>query len=772
MKVRRLFILIAAVFLFTAGNAGVFAGGLTSGYVVEYTSSGYTQDDALAYHRIVFVIDVSGSMNTEDPNRIRNELAKMFVDSLYSPRTQVGFVAFNNTITHSHPLTSIASQGARDSIKTEIEQLVTAGWTDIGIGLNYGVHMLVDALSASGNPASQQSSAATHSSIIFLSDGERTNRAAPGRTMEDAWADEQEAIEMAVRYGIPIHAVSISVGGFDLTYMNNIANDTGGNWYEINRVSELPDLFERIFADITGITPVRHIITGTGSQQNIDILIPHHHTTESNIVIWHNRALQDAQIQNIQTQDSGNSVVSYTLPYQSRIGEITHHQSRRFSSIKITNPLADNMEANLHLNLNITANYGAEISLLTINHHNAFPAIETPQNLSLLNVPVEARLYRLNSDIPLTAERYYIGMAAELVATDMRTGRVAVFPMENTGTSFTAIYENISPGYIVLQVNVTSVNYNASSIALPITFTNTPPIIHEPIVPAEVLRRNSYLTLDLNDFAYDADGDILTFEIHREISGEVREGAGGEISGATHEGISEEAYGEMQGAVSGAASDRISLDGSILTIDLRERGSDNFQLHALDGRGGIATHQVIFEVVPWWIYFRMAFLIILIIFFILLSGYVIFSRRLRRIPAAAKPVPLSPSTYRFSDARFEGYFLNTLSGNEIPILHWSASYIENKHTISLGEMFNMLDVEEKLPEAHKIFFEAGNNHTVIFHHATECTITLGNKDVPRGKREVLNFDNKLYIIFEDHSTEIEVRYKRMKRRSSAGTYIR
>ena len=276
MKVGRLFLLTILLLTVFASSMTVFAS----------RAGRYNADDALAYHRIVFLIDISGSMNTEDPYGIRNEISKMLVDSFHSSRTQMGFVAFNNTITHSHPLTSMASQAARDNIKTEMDQLETRGWTDIGIGLNYAVNMLVNAPQA-------QNISHTRSAIIFLSDGERTNNPADGRTMEDASADHQEAIEMAARYGILIHSISISaVGQFDLTSMYDISNATDGNWYEINLMSQLPDLFEELFADLTGITPVRHSITGTGSQQSLEIHIPHYHAIESSIMVWHNGALQ------------------------------------------------------------------------------------------------------------------------------------------------------------------------------------------------------------------------------------------------------------------------------------------------------------------------------------------------------------------------------------------------------------------------------------------------------------------------------------------------
>ena len=118
----------------------------------------------------------------------------------------------------------------------------------------------------------------------------------------------------------------------------------------------------------------------------------------------------------------------------------------------------------------------------------------------------------------------------------------------------------------------------------------------------------------------------------------------------------------------------------------------------------------------------------------------------------------------FSNAVFEGYFLSTLSGNEIPVLNWGASYIDNKKSITLGELFHILDVTEKLPESHKIYIGAGKNGTVLFYHDTDCVITCKGKDIPKKKKEILQYEDKIYITFEDNVTEMELRYKRKRKR--------
>ncbi|MCL1924635.1 MAG: hypothetical protein FWF50_03525, partial [Defluviitaleaceae bacterium] len=251
--------------------------------------------------------------------------------------------------------------------------------------------------------------------------------------------------------------------------------------------------------------------------------------------------------------------------------------------------------------------------------------------------------------------------------------------------------------------------------------TNTPPVFMGNLSDI-FLRSSNPRLVDLNSLFYDADSHSLNFQV---------------------------------------LGENVSQTDDFLMIDLQTIQNLSFTVIATDEIGAYLEQSFNIRVVSFWTYYQTAFLIIGIIFLILLLIYLLFTRRIKGEPGAI--IPVLYNNHLFKDARFEGYFLNTLSGNDIPILNWGAAYIENKNIISLGEMFNMLEVEERLPEAHKIFFEAGNNNTVIFHHMTNCVVSLGKKDIPKGKKEVLKFESKLYIVFEDHSTEIELRYKRVRK---------
>jgi len=666
MKIKRLmiFVMTAIILLSTQANIAVIG---HEEYPVVAT----------VYSRIVFVIDVSDSMVYEDPYGIASILPQMFVDIAVSANTEVGFVAFNNTIAGSHPLASLSSQGMRESIKSGIDRLQVGGGADIGIGLIHALNML------SGIPRVANH---THErlAVVLISAGEQTNNIAVGRTIEESLEDKHEALEMAIRYDIPIHTVSLSaVGNFEHIYMSNIANETGGIGHEINNVSELPEVIEGLFEGITGTAITRHTVAGIGSHQLVNIAIPHNHANESNIKIWHNGNIRGARGDYTDSISTTDAVV---------------HNFSHYASIRITNPATSNIV------VDFVASTGSEISIFVVNHLDVLPIIMTPSSLASLYIPIKAMLFNVNDSAYITDELYYEGLTAQLLVRDIETGEEVIIPLDSTGAGFEGAFANTNPGQQKqFWVNVSGGSYYATSIPIMLSLTNTPPSVNQTAVPSELMRRNNPLNIDLNRFFYDVDGDTLTYRLLGEIP---------EIA---------------------------DLQDNVLTLDVATRGHESLLIQVSDGRGEMMEYYFSFEIVPWWVYFRMNFLVIALIFFILLSAYLFFTRRVR--DAETKPVIILPpaptSSNRFSDAKFEGYFLSTLSGNEIPILNWNANYIENKHKISLGEMFSMLDVEERLPEAHKIFFEAGNNNAVIFYHSTSCVVSIGNRDVPKGKKEVL-----------------------------------
>ena len=121
---------------------------------------------------VMFVMDYSGSMKTNDSQDIARGMVKAFVDTVHSADIRVGFVAYNDRIlTSTSPLTT-QTEEERAKLKELIDQEQYAGNTDIGLGLSYGYELL-------GKPSGRKQV------IVLISDGEADLKGSDtGRTTE------------------------------------------------------------------------------------------------------------------------------------------------------------------------------------------------------------------------------------------------------------------------------------------------------------------------------------------------------------------------------------------------------------------------------------------------------------------------------------------------------------------------------------------------------------------------------------------------------------
>ena len=112
--------------------------------------------------------------------------------------------------------------------------------------------------------------------------------------------------------------------------------------------------------------------------------------------------------------------------------------------------------------------------------------------------------------------------------------------------------------------------------------------------------------------------------------------------------------------------------------------------------------------------------------------------------------------------RLEGYFLATANGEDIPVTNWPLTSLERRKVVSLSELFDRMDIGVKVLEAGRIWLEAGKKETLLVRHDTNCTVVRGRTPVKRRHTEAMEYNEKMYITFEDGVTEIEIRYKAIK----------
>ncbi|WP_058486171.1 vWA domain-containing protein [Defluviitalea phaphyphila] len=646
------------------------------------------------YNSILFLIDCSNSMNYQDEEKLTNEIIKMFIDGCYSEETEIGFVSYSDKVLSSYPLTSIKKIEDRNDIKTQIDKLKRQGSTDIGMALRYGMEMLKEAYKENTRPA-----------IILFSDGETDlTYSKTGRTYEDSKKDEELAFEIAKDINCPIYTIGLSRNGnLNTDYLQKISEETGGKLYKIQNSSELLELFNTLFEDVTKVPVITNgIIEGSGAEQKITLSIPNKYISETNILIQHNKS-----IGKVKTEYSSSDMNLYN--------------SKRYTGIKINDPMTDS------LTLNFYAALGDTIKINVINYANVIPKIEISEKLNNAQIPIKVKLFDLEDKVPVSDNTFYDGLTAELIIQDLQNNTIEVLPMENTGTNFLAIYNNKNPKTYALQVNVRGEDYNEKSTIQEVVFKNNNPEQSKQ-QKINVLKQNKEITFDLNDYFSDIDEDLLTYTIINH-----------------DENLA-----------------KAEIKDNMLILTPIKSGLDSVKLQVSDNRGGIIEANIQLDIMPFWIYYKKPILGVLGIFSILLIIYLIFLKKSRSVEfKLSKALPIRKGI-GFHRVKFEGYFLKTLSGNKIPVLNWNAAYIEDIHFISLGDLFSMLDVNENLREAYKIYFEAGRNGTVIFYHETDCIITFKNQTVPRGKKEILHYDDRLHIIFEDNVTEMELRFKHVK----------
>lgn len=108
---------------------------------------------------IIFVIDCSGSMKTNDVSRMGLSMVQAFVDTVQAEDIRIGYVAYNDSILSYSAPKSIALAEEREALKEEIGAITYSRDTDIGLGVSYACELL----SAEKN---------TRKIMVLISDGE------------------------------------------------------------------------------------------------------------------------------------------------------------------------------------------------------------------------------------------------------------------------------------------------------------------------------------------------------------------------------------------------------------------------------------------------------------------------------------------------------------------------------------------------------------------------------------------------------------------------
>ncbi|BFH13125.1 VWA domain-containing protein [Paenibacillus melissococcoides] len=176
---------------------------------------------------IVLVIDNSGSMEQTDPNQDRYEAAKRMIEEMDRDKRVAVFV-FNDSVDLLQPFVQVKDQAVKDELFAKIDALQpTQGGTDIGLSLSEAMKHIKD---------NQDDSRGTM--VVLLSDG-------------FSEVNTNEALADYKAQHIAVHTIGLSlVEAEGSGLLRRIADETGGQYYDVSKANELSFIFEKIYSSI------------------------------------------------------------------------------------------------------------------------------------------------------------------------------------------------------------------------------------------------------------------------------------------------------------------------------------------------------------------------------------------------------------------------------------------------------------------------------------------------------------------------------------------
>ncbi|MHB8061426.1 MAG: vWA domain-containing protein, partial [Ruminiclostridium sp.] len=172
---------------------------------------------------IVMLVDSSGSMAQSDPSNQRLQAAQMLVDKM-TDENRVSVIAFNQDSQVVQPMIQVNDDKIKQQIKDKIAENLPDGGTDLQRALDFTLKQ-IDETSVSGRAPM----------VILLSDG-------------ISKIDLKDSIAPFIDRNITIHTVGMmieDIKGTDL--LNNISDETGGNYYSVKDPEELTNVFQKIY---------------------------------------------------------------------------------------------------------------------------------------------------------------------------------------------------------------------------------------------------------------------------------------------------------------------------------------------------------------------------------------------------------------------------------------------------------------------------------------------------------------------------------------------
>ncbi len=364
---------------------------------------------------VIFVMDYSGSMKTNDPDGIAKGMVKAFVDTVHSADIRIGFAAYNDRLLSTSPLSPVCTGEERQELKELIDKDDYSGNTDIGLGLRYAYEVI-------GQEEGREKV------VVLITDGETDlTGATTGRQMEDAEQDMEYAVEGCKNEGIPIY--SIAFGDYDgnKEALEQMSLHTGGRMYSVQRPEALIEILYGIFADNMAYS-IEKITDGiyAAGQQDILFKLDEPYADELDVLL-------------ISPQEIGLTEVSYGNR------RIEAQNIKNYAAAKITDINTQAKE----LKIQTETAENQELQVYLITYWDLTPVLNV-ETSSAKNHPLEYQVYFKDKDGGIiedgdfyqkTSYEFFLGRNDSAEKTELSAGIqngivCGEVTLENSGTYF------------------------------------------------------------------------------------------------------------------------------------------------------------------------------------------------------------------------------------------------------------------------------------------------------------------------------------------------
>ena len=145
---------------------------------------------------VIFVMDYSGSMKSNDSEHIAQAMVKAFIDTVHSADIRIGFVSYNDRILSSASPVEVQTVEQRERLKQLIDGVGYSGNTDIGLGLRYAEELI-------GQEKERKKA------IVLISDGESDLQGSEtGRSLQNSEMDIDYVLDQCREQNIPIYTIA------------------------------------------------------------------------------------------------------------------------------------------------------------------------------------------------------------------------------------------------------------------------------------------------------------------------------------------------------------------------------------------------------------------------------------------------------------------------------------------------------------------------------------------------------------------------------------